>query len=170
MFLCGHSFSNQGWLLWLVITFQTSLVFDDNFNDYWSGILCDGFHNFLIFFITRLEWHIWMEYLRDKVPFSPHLIKGNQYTLTLVIWFEVMFAKFSSAKLPLSPLFPYCLFWNKVTRHSPHFRTGKSGFTSLRVKRLCKLFGNLLHLRFAYYSCLFSNLCQYLFISKVLCF
>ena len=45
-------------LLWLVITFQTSLVFDDNFKDYWSCILCDGFHNFLIFLITRLEWHI----------------------------------------------------------------------------------------------------------------
>ena len=89
---------------------------------------------------------------------------------TLIISFGIMFAKFSSANLPFSPLFPHCLFWNKVSMNSPHLRTGKLCFTSLSVKHLCKLFGNLLHLRFAYYSHLFTNLCQHLFISKVLCF
>lgn len=73
--------------------------------------------------------------------------------LTLITWLRQCFLGFSTVKLLFFFFFcpfPLCALWTKITKNSPHLRTGDLYSISLRGECLHKLFSVPWHGRFIY--------------------
>ena len=95
---------------------------------------------------------------RGRVTFSPHCGKGV-YTINMLYsywwwpwstgWNSSVCQFLHCTVLFLPSPFPHCTLGEEVTMYSPQLRNSVLSFTSLRVEYLHKLFGILLHRRFA---------------------
>lgn len=126
---------------------------------FWEGILhCPSTGMCLMFFL-RLTGTIasWKEGLRSKVLFSLHSIKGTYHKHD---WTDdITLISYPGCICQVSLLWNYSFLLlsiqysleKKVSVLSLHVSSGELCSSSLRVDKLPKLFGIILHIQFVYY-------------------